>query len=220
LFKYWYNSNFAQDEIQTAEHPDLARIAVDLDYPSCWQKPCLISNAKRACAINGLSEIYGWKFSDSPLDALKKHVVPFDTNSMTKTNILVMAALQISGNQTCKQYSVMDIVTLFKTSYSAFRLVVLAKKKFKKIIVNTGNWGCGSFGNNYRLIAIIQILAACLAGLNELNYYTFDEHAHLEYHKAKEWIVHNIELTKVKTVGDVVSIIHGGNFIYGESNGT
>eukprot|EP01065_Artemidia_motanka_P034899 TRINITY_DN4288_c0_g2_i1.p1 TRINITY_DN4288_c0_g2~~TRINITY_DN4288_c0_g2_i1.p1 ORF type:complete len:581 (+),score=112.79 TRINITY_DN4288_c0_g2_i1:218-1744(+) len=40
-------------------------------------------------------------------------------------------------------------------------------------VVATGNWGCGVFGGNHELKAVLQWLAACIRG-REVHYYPFD----------------------------------------------
>ena len=41
-------------------------------------------------------------------------------------------------------------------------------------MVHSGFWGCGAFGGNRILMAMLQILAAGMAGVDRLVFHTFD----------------------------------------------
>lgn len=56
----------------------------------------------------------------------------------------------------------------------------------EKCVINTGNWGCGVFGNNLHIITIIQLLAAYLADIDLLVYHTFDKKGTQGFSKGKE----------------------------------
>ena len=62
----------------------------------------------------------------------------------------------------------------------------------KKVVIHTGNWGCGThseggrprhsypifvgaFGGNRTLMALIQFIAARFAGVDEIVYHAFDQ---------------------------------------------
>ena len=47
--------------------------------------------------------------------------------------------------------------------------------EIKKIIIHTGNWGCGAFGGNVELHTMLQIIAAVSAGVDEMIYHAVDE---------------------------------------------
>eukprot|EP00483_Globobulimina_turgida_P012794 UN12818 len=49
--------------------------------------------------------------------------------------------------------------------------------KMKKIVVHTGNWGCGAFGGNVELHAILQVIAGVAAGVDEMYYHSVDDKA-------------------------------------------
>lgn len=40
------------------------------------------------------------------------------------------------------------------------------------VVVHTGFWGCGAFGGNRELMALLQILAAAISGLDMLVFHT------------------------------------------------
>ena len=41
--------------------------------------------------------------------------------------------------------------------------------------ISIGNWGCGAFGGNPRIKCLVQVLAASIAGVRKLDFYTFGE---------------------------------------------
>ena len=47
--------------------------------------------------------------------------------------------------------------------------------KMKRIVIHTGNWGCGAFGGNVELHTMLQIIAAVAAGVDEMVYHAVDE---------------------------------------------
>ena len=47
--------------------------------------------------------------------------------------------------------------------------------EMKKIIIHTGNWGCGAFGGNVELHTILQIIAGVSAGVDEMIYHAVSE---------------------------------------------
>jgi hypothetical protein len=49
--------------------------------------------------------------------------------------------------------------------------------------IHTGNWGCGAFGGNVSLMALLQIAAACLAGAERIIYHSYDEKHAVLYRK-------------------------------------
>ena len=41
--------------------------------------------------------------------------------------------------------------------------------------ISTSNWGCDAFGGNPRIKCLVQVLAASIAGVRKLDFYTFGE---------------------------------------------
>ena len=55
--------------------------------------------------------------------------------------------------------------------------------------ISTGNWGCGAFGGNHQLKFLQQWIAASLAGVKRLDYYTFKD-------KKMEGVAENSQIIK------------------------
>lgn len=70
-----------------------------------------------------------------------------------------------------------EIQKTFEMAYKSFReAYAYSKHTYPRIQVeiNTGNWGCGAFGNNLQFIALIQLLASEVAQVDYLVYHTFN----------------------------------------------
>jgi hypothetical protein len=85
------------------------------------------------------------------------------------------------------------------------------------VAVHTGFWGCGAFGGNRVLMALLQVLAAGMAGLDALVFHTgrpgggqpLDEALRL----ARE------ELGSVSTATAAIEAIEAMGFSWGVSDG-
>ncbi len=153
--------------------------------------PVLVMNAPRQCAIDltgnsrgdrakqdwrslfGLfepkqatqSSLYGNAFRDASLEdvmAITKVLSP-----ATLTNLIAISAPTGHGRYTQKQ-----IRDILETAYAGFRAAVLESQHFgagaADVVICTGWWGCGAFGGHRVLMALLQILAARLAGVSRL----------------------------------------------------
>jgi hypothetical protein len=133
-----------------------------------------------------------------------------------------MAAHSADPENYGKPYDAETVRRLFEIAYTGFAAAKM-QAKFIPLVINTGNWGCGAFGNDPLLIAVIQTLAAELAGASKLNYFTPDANQQGLAEKAQEWIQKNIYEYPNKTQLDVKTIIgiivDSKKFIVGKSDG-
>lgn len=217
LFAAYGSSLMAQDEWQALEHPVLGSLREALlydDHPALTRQdgvstPVLVMNAPRQCAIDltgdsrGDSTGQGWRslfarftskqrnlygnaFRDASLDevmAATKVLSP-----ATHTNLIAISAPTGRGRYTQKQ-----IRDILGTAYAGFRAAVLESQRvgaeMADVVINTGWWGCGAFGGHRVLMALLQILAARLAGVNKLVFHiglNADLHAFEEAHALLE----------------------------------
>ena len=76
------------------------------------------------------------------------------------------------------RYRAQEIESILVTAYTGFRAAVLESQRGQdgapQVVVHTGYWGCGAFGGNRVLMALLQTLAATLAGLDRLVFHTGD----------------------------------------------
>jgi len=187
LFFGYGSSLFAQDEMQIAEHPILASlreallatnqpaVTIDGDMPT----PVLVRGAQRRVAIatdaNRLQGrphgLYGNRFADASPDIIRRATQPIVPPTIT--NLIAIAA-PAGGSGTYTRDDIYDILT---TAFTGFRAACLESQQIAsgtQTTIHTGFWGCGAFGGNRVLMALLQLLAAHLAQANRLVFHTFD----------------------------------------------
>lgn len=188
LFCAYGGPLMAQDELQVAEHPCLAALheaLVSQGIEALTEEdgeptPVLVMGAERRCAINvkpGAIEgypqgLYGNNFAEAREDAVRKATRRIDPPTIT--NILAMAAP--AGGE--GEYGYEEIEQIVRTAYTGFTAARLesirGRAEAPEVVIHTGFWGCGAFGGNRTLMTILQVLAARLARIDRLVYYTID----------------------------------------------
>lgn len=189
LFYAYGAAAFAQDEMQVAEHPVLGSLREALlegaagDLPPRTTDggrptPILIRGAERWCAIDtdpALASpygIYGRRFHDATPRVLEQAVRVIDP--ATTTNLIAMEAPP--GGRGV--YTREEVEAILGTAFTAFAAARLESAppggQAGRASVHTGHWGTGAYGGNRVLMALLQLVAARLAGLDALVYHTVD----------------------------------------------
>lgn len=168
-----------------AEHPALTR-------QDGISTPVLISNVPRQCSIdlaggavcpNAPSTswwrrllnatrtptmpcpLYGNAFASAPREDVVRATSVL--NPAVASNIIALAAPTGTGAYTKKQ-----ITDILQTTFSGFSAALLESARHgiaaAQVSIHTGWWGCGAFGGNRILMALLQILAAKMAGVGRL----------------------------------------------------
>ncbi|KAL4492950.1 hypothetical protein ABPG72_020729 [Tetrahymena utriculariae] len=195
IFGFYETSLFAQDEIQTAENPLLYHLREEaiiqskqnpklkpLTFEEKNPTPILIINSLREGKINTKPTqnnpwgLYGKNFEKTDFKKIAEACEQIKEEDIIDVNIISMCSLSYQTGY----YTQEQIRFTFNTAYKSFREAYITVKKIYSdkhipIIINTGNWGTGAFGNNSELIVIIQLLAAEISQIDHLKYYTFDE---------------------------------------------
>ncbi len=239
LFGYYGGGLFAQDEMQVAEHPILGSLREclcelelnDSNYGPYTRDvngsptPVLIRGAQRRVEVsinpdiasgrpNGL---YGKEFADASEMAIKKATKGL--SPPTLSNIIAMEAPKYGTGE----YSLKTISEIFNTAYTAFLAARIEtyKQDVKKnpVIVHTGNWGTGAYGGNKVIMALLQILAATVAGIDYLVYHCFSKELVDDYNEALK-IFEKLTSKKDKVeIGTILHEIEKMNFTWGVSDG-
>jgi poly(ADP-ribose)glycohydrolase PARG len=185
LFGYYRGPLFAQDEIQVAEHPALGALKEALTAAKARTDteengrptPVLVMGVERRCRIATNPDakggrpagLYGNAFSVAALDSVRRAARRIDPP--TKTNLIAMVAPRGGSGK----YRTEQVESVLKTAFTGFRAAVaesrLQKVGGETVVVHTGFWGCGVFGGNRILMAILQILAAEMAGVERLVFF-------------------------------------------------
>lgn len=188
LFVAYGSALFAQDEMQAAEHPALGAVREALDegghtaltVENGQPTPVLVMGVERRCRIatdrnaaEGRPDgLYGNAFARASTDVVRRTTSRIDPPTIT--NIIAMAAP--SGGY--GRYSGSTIEKILFTACSGFRAATLAAAEHRgrvaSVAVHTGFWGCGAFGGHRVLMAMLQVLAAEMAGLDRLIFHAFD----------------------------------------------
>jgi hypothetical protein len=182
LFVAYASSLFAQDEMQAAEHPALgalrealvadrlAAVTVEKGEPT----PVLVMGVERRCRVatdpdaaeGRPAGVYGNAFARADGDAVGRATTPIDPPTIT--NLIAMAAPPGGYGR----YGADEIESVLTTAFTGFRAAVLESRRERgpatSVAVHTGYWGCGAFGGNRVLMALLQVLAAGSAGLDQL----------------------------------------------------
>ena len=182
LFVAYASSLFAQDEMQVAEHPalgalrealvadGLAAVTVERGEPT----PVLVMGVERLCRVatdpdaaeGRPAGLYGNAFARADGDAVRRATTPIDPPTIT--NLIAMAAPPGGYGR----YGADEIESVLTTAFTGFRAAVLESHRERgratSVAVHTGYWGCGAFGGNRVLMALLQVLAAGSAGLDQL----------------------------------------------------
>ena len=189
LFGYYGGPLLAQDELQVAEHPVLASLRQamdDSDVP--WmaplasedgrRTPVLIRGIERRCRIATDPDaaagrpqgLYGNRFSRAPADVVERAVSVIDPPTIT--NLVAMEAPGY-GRGAYSRAQIEDVLANALTGFRAARLESVAAGA-PAAVVHTGFWGCGAFGGNRTLMALLQVAAARLAGVSRLVFHSID----------------------------------------------
>lgn len=236
LFVAYGGPLFAQDEMQVAEHPALGSLKEalkasgeaslqpktrDAETPT----PFLIRGAPRRCAIATDPDpfeyrpmgLYGNRFAQAKEIAIRKAVTVLDPPTMT--NLIAMEALP-GGSGTYERRHIEDLLV---TAYTGFRAAAIESTHIAentRTIVHTGHWGAGAYGGNRVLMAIVQTLAARLAGIAGLVYHTFDADGSEAWREAMRLLdTQLLPKGAARSTDELLGAITNKKFSWGTSDG-
>ena len=89
----------------------------------------------------------------------------------TRSNIVAIAALPGGSGP----YRREEIEVLLATAFSGHRAAVLESTEVagaSGAVIHTGYWGCGAFGGNRVLMALLQVAAASMARMEQIVFHT------------------------------------------------
>ena len=232
VFAYYGGGLFAQDEMQVAEHPGLgalreALVAAGIDARTKTADrptPILVTGVERRVAIETDPDVaagrpdglYGNAFAVANPDAVGRATTPIDPP--TVTNLVAIAAIGYGHGR----YTGEQIHRTLVTAFTGFRAAVAESERMTggpaRVVVHTGHWGCGAFGGNRELMALLQVLAARMAGLERLVFHTGSPGGDAPVTEALGLIV---TLTGGEPVAteDLLKSIDGQGFRWGVSDG-
>lgn len=194
LFVAYGSGLLAQDELQVAEHPALGAVAEAMFELEGYEPltceageptPVLVRGVERRCVIDTapalahgrVHGLYGNRFRAAEPEVVRSAVTVLEPP--TVSNILA-----IEAPTGCRgAYTAEQVGFVLRTAHAGF--VAARRESPDPITVHTGFWGCGAYGGNRELMALLQVLAAHLAGVERMVFHTFDD-AGMERYQAAE----------------------------------
>jgi Poly (ADP-ribose) glycohydrolase (PARG) len=123
------------------------------------------------------------------------------------------------GSGLYSEAEVHSILTTAFTGFLAARVDGATDGSAARTVVHTGHWGTGAFGGDKALMAILQILAARLAGVDRLVYHTFDSAGSEPYREAARFIERHVPAERSLPTRDVLREVLAMEFAWGVSDG-
>uniref|UniRef100_A0AAQ5XLH2 poly(ADP-ribose) glycohydrolase n=1 Tax=Amphiprion ocellaris TaxID=80972 RepID=A0AAQ5XLH2_AMPOC len=151
-----------QEEIRFIINPELivSRLFTEaMEYNECL----IITGTEQYSKYSGYAESYKWKES-------YKDETPRDNWQRRCTEIVAMDALKY--RHFLEQFLPEKMTRELNKAYCGFYRNNANSKHLSAVA--TGNWGCGAFGGDTRLKALIQFMAAAEAG-RDVAYFTFGD---------------------------------------------
>ncbi len=231
LFCAYGERVFAQDEMQVAEHPVLASLREALlslkiapfTVENGEPTPILIRNVERRCAIDTNPDparerplgLYGNNFAKATTEAILLATKPL--NPPTLTNIIAMEAP--SGGYNFYEYHIIEYIlaTTF-TGFSAAKIESQLQSPAPIVIIHTGFWGCGAYGGNRVLMALLQLLAARLAQIDKLIFHTTDDVGSQALATARNILDRDLAIDNA-SINDILEKIYAMSFKWGIGDG-
>lgn len=168
LFGFCEGGLLAQNELQVAEHPGMYHLKKYLDGQPSFStingnQIALISGVQRLGQLN----MYGNGFAPADQTAIASKITQFP---MPRTSNIFAFAAPRPGTAG-QPYDYQHLKDYFDRAFLAFKTI---KEKYgteqRKVMIHTGNWGAGAFGNDAKVAALIQLAAARAAGVDVIYY--------------------------------------------------
>lgn len=182
LLFYAYGSGlFAQDEMQSAEHPALGSLVEALHVgphravteDDSGPTPVLVTGVERRCHVavdrneaEGRPRgLYGNEFSAASAETVRRATTRIEPPTIS--NLIALAAPSYGVGA----YTREQIDRILVTAYTGFAAAVAESGAIcpdAPVVIHTGYWGAGVFGGNRVLMSLLQVLAAGIAGVTRL----------------------------------------------------
>ncbi len=233
LFVAYGGPLLAQDELQVLEHPALGSIREALKgnndpglrpvtRDAGRATPVLLSGVERRCALATDPDasagrplgLYGNQFGRARTEAVLGALRVLDPP--TRSNLVAMEAPPGGAGP----YTRSQIEGVLRTAHAGFAAVRAETERLApgaRAVLHTGHWGTGAYGGDRVLMALVQLVAARLAGLESVVFHTVSPDGSPPVHAARDRLV---------TLGgagrptdDVLDAIVAMGFVWGQSDG-
>ena len=249
LFAAYGSPLMAQDEWQVLEHPLLGSIREALlhgDLPALTRAdgvstPVLVAHVPRQCVLDLAGKAAparsGWRAwlggaaHDAAASARPLYGKAFreatQEQVLRAVNVMKPAAtsniLAISAPTGTGAYTLRQITDILQTAYNGFAAARLESQRGQvpanDVEIHTGWWGCGAFGGNQTLMALLQILAANMAGIGRLILHYGDEGGRAPFDEAIAFLDLVTEGGLRTATSSVLDEVEALRFRWGRSDG-
>ncbi len=217
LFGAYASGLLAQDELQVAEHPVLGAIREALlaeGQPALTETAVLITGAQRRCRID--QSVYGNRFAASSAKTVTQALEVFA--QPTVSNLIAIAAPVSRGHGPYWRAQLEGILRTAFTAFAAAMQVSAEQWPGAPVEIRTGFWGCGAFGGNRRAMTLLQLLAARMAGVHRVRFFTFDAQGQDHFTRGVADL-HQVTSAEL-TLASVIERIEELDYQWGTSDGT
>ena len=188
--------------------------------------PVVVTGIERRCRVaidpnvaagrpNGL---YGNAFAGADASAVRRATTRIEPPTIT--NLIAIAAPDGGYGE----YQASEVRYVLVTAFTGFQAAVRESARLRgtkcPVVVHSDFWGCGAFGGNRVLMAILQIIAAEMAGLDRLVMHTFDSAGTKALDEATAVVRTKLEMESSTQTDQVIDRITALGFEWGTSDGT
>ncbi|CAG8704264.1 11165_t:CDS:2, partial [Dentiscutata erythropus] len=188
--------------------------------------------------------LYGNQFATAKVDAVKLATTVFDKRLDDRGNPYYSNIIAIEAPKYGRgNYTNSTIRMIIETAYSGFLAArfeslvetevlerrhknvehtIIPEKEnaiVPRVIIHTGNWGCGAYGGNISIMACLQFAAAHLAGIDKVVYHAIDDKSQKEvnigFETYKELVM---DVNGMIKVDDFITKVERKKFKWGFSN--
>jgi hypothetical protein len=122
-------------------------------------------------------------------------------------------------------YSLSQIEYILRTAFTGFSAARIESGRNQPrqllVVIHTGFWGCGAFGGNRILMALLQLFAANLSRVDRLVFHTFNRAGSEAFATALRIFEHELMPQGIECdVTGLLTKIQAMEFRWGVSNGT
>jgi hypothetical protein len=135
----------------------------------------------------------------------------------TISNIIAMEA-PVCGEG---RYTREQLTFILSTAITGFKAAVGESKSetssVARTVIHTGYWGCGAYGGNRQLMPLLQMIAACYAGVDALVFHTGGDQDGLT--QGRNLLEDMLPLNRDVSTEELISRIEEHGFQWGVSDG-
>ena len=188
--------------------------------------PVLVTGVERRCRVATDRDVlmgrprglYGNEFAAASPEVIKRATKPI--TPPTITNLIAMEASAYGMGE----YRLKEIESILSTAFTGFSAAQSESHRENtqnpQVVIHTGFWGCGAYGGNRVLMALLQLMAACLAEVDRLVFHTHNESGSDAFEQARRILEDDLMPAKDRAeVSLLLRDIQAMGFQWGVSDG-